>query len=52
VSGFVISSTTIFKSKHGLTKQLAEIVSGVEILMQSILLKYKLTVKFLAIFIQ
>jgi hypothetical protein len=34
------------------TKQLLEIVSGVEIFMQSILLTYKLTVKFPAIFIQ
>jgi hypothetical protein len=42
-----------FKSNHGLkTKQLLEIVSSVEIFMQSILLKYKLTVKLLAIFIQ
>jgi hypothetical protein len=42
-----------FKSKHGLkTKQLLEIISGVEIFMQSTLFKYKLTVKFLAIFNQ
>jgi hypothetical protein len=41
-----------FKSKHGLkTKKVLEIVSGVEIFKQSTLLKYKLTVKFLAIFI-
>jgi hypothetical protein len=42
-----------FKSKYGLkTKQLLEIVSDIEIFRQSILLKYKLTIKFLAIFIQ
>jgi hypothetical protein len=42
-----------FKSKYGLkTKQLLEKVSGVEIFMQSTLLKYKLTVKFQAIFMQ
>jgi hypothetical protein len=51
VSVFIISSVAIFKSKHGLTKLLVEIVSGVKIFMQSILLKYKLTIKFSAIFI-
>jgi hypothetical protein len=41
-----------FKSKHGLKKQLLEIVSSVEIFMQNTLLNYKLTIKFSAIFIQ
>jgi hypothetical protein len=40
-------------SNHRLkTKQLLEIVSGIEIFMRSTLLKYKLTVKFQVIFIQ
>jgi hypothetical protein len=42
-----------FKSNHGLKiKQLLEIVSDVEIFMPSTLPKYKLNVKFSAIFIQ
>jgi hypothetical protein len=45
-SGFVISSTVIFKNNHGLTNLLVETISKAEIFMQSTLLKYKPTVNF------